>query len=65
MAVYTYFWQLILKVIPLNKAYPLKAITIVFSMVIGFLLFKEQITLKMIIACLFIFAGVFLVSKDE
>ena len=50
MCVYAILWQLILKNVPLSIAFPTKAVTIVFSLFLGYFIFSEAITLKKIIS---------------
>lgn len=65
MGVYAIFWQLILKKIPLSIAFPTKAVTIVFSLFLGYFIFSEAITLKKIISIIIIMIGVVLVGYKD
>lgn len=65
MGVYAIFWQLILKKIPLSIAFPTKAITILFSLILGYLIFNEAITLKKIISIVIIMIGIVLVGYEN
>lgn len=60
MAVYALLWQQVLKSIPLNIAYANKAVTLVWGMVWGAVVFKEQITITNIIGAVVVLAGVLL-----
>lgn len=60
MAVYALLWQQVLKSIPLNIAYANKAITLIWGMVWGVIVFKEQITISNIIGAVIVLAGVLL-----
>lgn len=60
MAVYALLWQQVLKSVPLNIAYANKAVTIIWGMVWGALVFKEQITIANIIGAAVVLAGVIL-----
>lgn len=60
LAVYALLWQQVLKSIPLNVAYANKAITLVWGMVWGAVVFKEQITVTNVIGALVVLAGVLL-----
>lgn len=61
MGVYALLWQQVIKQIPLNVAYANKAITLVWGMTWGAIVFKEQITPTNIIGVAVVLAGVLLV----
>ena len=66
MAVYALAWQQILKRLPLTVAYANKPVSLIWGMLWGALLFKEQITWKMLLGALIIFMGIYLVvTADE
>ena len=65
LAVYAVLWQQVLKRFSLSTAFSNKAVTIVWGMLWGCLLFDEKLTLPMILGCLLIFAGIFLVVSDH
>lgn len=60
MLVHAVLWQQILKKIPLNIAYANKAVTLIWGMVWGAAIFKEQITLSNIIGAAVVLSGVLL-----
>lgn len=60
MAVYAVLWQQILKKLPLNVAYANKAVSVIWGMLWGVLLFKETIALNNIIGAVIVIAGVIL-----
>lgn len=60
LAVYAVGWQQILKWLPLTVAFANKAITVVWGMFWGLLLFGEQITLYKIIGAIVVIAGIVL-----
>lgn len=60
LAVYAVLWQQIIKKIPLNVACANKAITLVWGMIWGTVIFKEQVSLSNIIGALIVLAGVLL-----
>ena len=61
LGVYALCWQQILKKIPLTVAYANKAVTVIWGMLWGAILFHEQITLNMIIGAVIVVLGVFIV----
>ena len=65
LVVYALGWQQILKRVPLTVAFANKAVTLVWSMVFGALLFKEQIHLNQLIGCALAVAGVILFVQPE
>lgn len=60
LAVYALLWQQIIKKIPLNIAYANRAVTLVWGMVWGAVIFKEHISLANIIGAAIVLAGVLL-----
>ena len=65
LVVYALGWQQILKRLPLTVAFANKAVTLVWSMIFGALLFKEQIHLNQLIGCALAVAGVILFVQPE
>lgn len=65
LALYAIGWQLVLKEMNLSVAYPLKVLTLVFGMFFGVVLFKENLTIGMIIGSLLIFLGVYFVGGSH
>lgn len=65
---YAILWQQILKHVSLNIAYANKAVTLIWGMVWGILIFQEKIHFKNIIGALIVMLGVVLVvmgNKNE
>ena len=62
LVVYALGWQQIIKVLPLSTAFANKAITVVWGLVWGKLLFNENITAGKLIGIGFIVAGIVLFS---
>lgn len=60
LAVYAILWQQVLKSVPLNIAYANKAITLVWGMLWGAVVFNETISASNIIGALIVLAGVLL-----
>ena len=65
LAVYAVLWQQILKYLPLTTAYANRSLVMILTMLWGSLLFKERITLNMIIGGAIILFGVNLVVKSD
>ncbi|MEG0338472.1 MAG: DMT family transporter, partial [Oscillospiraceae bacterium] len=58
-------WQQIIKRIPLSTAYANKAITVLWGLIWGMLIFGEKPTLTKLIACLLIICGTILFSSAD
>ena len=65
LGIYALGWQQILKRLPLTLAYTNKAVTLVWSMVFGVLLFRETVSLKQVIGCALAVAGVVLFVRAD
>ncbi len=65
LAVYALLWQQVLKRFSLSTAIANKSITIVWGMFLGYLLYNEAISLKMLIGALLILSGIFLLSTEK
>ena len=65
LVLYAMGWQQILKRLPLTVAFANKAVTLVWSMVFGALLFREQIRLNQVIGCTLAVLGVVLFVQPE
>lgn len=65
LGVYAIGWQQILKRLPLTVAFANKAVTLVWSMVFGALLFKESISVKQLVGCALAVAGVVLFVQAD
>ena len=60
LGLYAVGWQQILKRLPLTVAFANKAVTLVWTMVFGVLIFKESISVRQLIGCALAVAGVVL-----
>ncbi len=60
LAVYALGWQQILKRLPLTVAFANKAVTVIWGIVWGVLLFHETVTLPMVIGGIIVIAGIVL-----
>ena len=65
LGIYALGWQQILKRLPLTLAYTNKAVTLVWSMVFGVLLFHETVSVKQVIGCALAVAGVLLFVRAD
>ena len=62
---YALFWQQIIKRLPLITAYANKAVTVVWGIVWGMLIFDEQINYRKVIGAVVVIAGVYIVVSSE
>lgn len=63
---YALAWQQVLKHLPLITTYANKAVTTLWGLVWGFIVFHEQITIQKIVGAAIVIVGVYLVvSGDE
>lgn len=60
LAVYAVIWQQVIKHLPLTTAFANKAVTVVWGMILGFLVFKETVSIRQIVAAMIIIAGIVL-----
>ena len=63
--IYAIFWQQVLKKIDLSVAMAHKPFVLVLGVVLAFLFFKEQITIRLIIGCLLILTGITIIGKKS
>lgn len=64
LVIYAILWQQILKNFSLTTAFFNKSITIIWSMLWGWIFFREVITINQIIGTIIVLIGVGLVVKD-
>ena len=65
LGIYALLWQQILKKFTLTTAFLNKAVTIIWGIVWGTLIFSETITIQMIIGAIIVFIGVSLVVMAD
>lgn len=65
LGIYAIGWQQVIKRMPLTTAYANKAVTLVWGLVWGLLLFHEQVTLAKALGCAIVLAGVVLFSLAD
>lgn len=62
-ALATIVWLFILSKLPLSVAYPLQSLTYVFGIFIGYLIFKENVSLVQWCGVVLLVIGVYLIAK--
>ena len=66
LVVYALGWQQVIKHLPLTTAYANKAVTVVWGIVLGALLFDESVTPRQLLGAAVIIAGIVLfVQADQ
>ncbi|MBM6817578.1 transporter [Olsenella uli] len=65
LGVYAIGWQQVIKRLPLTYAYANKAVTVLWGIVWGVLLFQEQVSPLKVLGALIVLAGVVLFSLAE
>lgn len=65
LGVYAVLWQQIIKKFELSVAYANKAVTLIWAMIWGALLFKEQITLPKVGGILLVIAGIIILNSTK
>ena len=65
LGIYAIVWQQLIKHLPLIFAYANKAVTIIWGLIWGYLLFSESITLNKVIGALVVIAGIVVFSLGE
>lgn len=65
LGVYAILWQQLIKRMELSIAYSNKAVVLLWAMVFGALLFKEQITLTKVAGILLVIVGIVVLNSEE
>lgn len=65
LVVYAFGWQQVIKHLPLTTAYANKAVTVVWGILLGFLLFDETVTPRQVLGAVIIVAGIVLFVRAD
>ncbi|MDE6974653.1 MAG: transporter [Lachnospiraceae bacterium] len=65
LGIYALLWQQVIKKFELSIAYANKAITLLWALVWGIVIFHEQITVGKVIGILLVMAGIFILNSDS
>ena len=65
LGVYAILWQQLIKRMELSIAYSNKAVVLLWAMVFGSLLFKEQITLTKVAGILLVIVGIVVLNSEK
>lgn len=65
LVIYAFGWQQVIKHLPLTTAYANKAVTVVWGIVLGILIFDEGISLRRLLGAAVIIAGILLFVRAD
>ena len=65
LGIYALVWQQILKKLPLVTAFANKAITVIWGLIWGMIVFKETITIWNFVGAFIIIAGICMVVRED
>lgn len=65
LGVYAIGWQQVIKCIPLTSAFANKAITIIWGIILGFIIFNENITFFKVVGALLVIIGLIINALPE
>ena len=65
LTVYAVLWQMILKVIPLNRAYPFRSLGLVYGLLISSLAFHEEVTIYNILGSAIVMCGLLVLMTEK
>lgn len=65
MVIYAFFWQKVLSVYPLTRAYSWKALVFLWVFLYSIVLFREPLTWKNILGAVLIVSGLIMVNDHE
>lgn len=65
LGIYAILWQQIIKKFELSVAYANKAITLIWGMIWGTVLFREQITVTKVIGIFLVIAGIIILNSKK
>ena len=65
LVVYAFGWQQVIKHLPLTTAYANKAVTVVWGILLGFLIFGESVTPRQVVGALIIIGGIVLFVRAD
>ena len=65
LVAYALGWQQVIKHLPLTTAYANKAVTVVWGILLGFLIFGESVTPRQVVGALIIIVGIVLFVRAD
>ena len=65
LGIYALLWQQVIKRFELSVAYANKAITLLWALIWGILIFREQISIGKVLGILLVMAGIFILNSGE
>ena len=65
IAIYSFFWQMVIKHFKLSTAYSYRALVVIYNMFWAYVIFNETITINNIIGSVIILFGIWVVVSDD
>ena len=65
LGIYAVIWQQVLKHLPLVFAYANKAVTVIWGLLWGYLIFSEEVTPNKVLGAVIVIAGIVMFSLGE
>jgi len=65
LVIYAFGWQQVLKHLPLTTAFANRAITVIWGIIWGVVVFDESVSFGKVVGALLIIVGIFIFSKTE
>lgn len=65
LGLYAILWQLVLKRIPLNQAYPFRSLSVVFGLAIAYFAFQETVTRQNLLGCAIVLLGLLIITTGR
>jgi len=65
LGIYALLWQQVIKRFELSVAYANKAITLLWALIWGILIFREQISVGKVLGILLVMVGIFILNSGE
>lgn len=65
LAIYAVLWQIALKRVPLNLAYPFRSLGVVYGLAIAYFAFHEDVTWQNIIGAIIVLSGLLIITTGK
>lgn len=65
IGMYAIVWQQIIKKLPLTTAFANKAVTVIWGMIWGYLIFDEKMSINKLVGSLLVIAGIIIYAKSD
>lgn len=65
LGLYAVLWQMALKRVPLNQAYPYRSLSIVYGLSIAYFIFHEEISWQNLSGCVIVILGLLVLTTNK